>query len=603
MSSLGSAFSAIEPRLDQRLLDVIENKFGFTTMTPVQESCIPPMLKYKDVIGEAVTGSGKTLAFLVPVLQIILRREYPIKKHEVYGLVLAPTRELAVQIFDVLQTFKDDLPEITSLLLCGGCSIQEEINAFQNDGGNIIIGTPGRIVDVFNRSVRNPINLATSCKALEILILDEADRLLERGFSEKISTIFAYCPKQRRTSLFSATQTSDVRNLIRAGLRNPMLVRVKQPQLEAKQMSKTPTSLNNYYMICKQEDKFSILVSLLQERKSLKTLVFFASCAAVDYFAELLTRIVPECGIHAIHGKQKGKRKVVLRRFRDAPSGALLCTDVMGRGIDLHELDWVLQFDTPSQPENFVHRCGRTARSGREGSALLLLLESERSYVNFLESNQYVALREMEAPDTVPSLLDRMREVQRKDLAIVEKGRMAYVSFIQFYKKHACGMLFKLEKLNLGLLGMCYGLLDLPKMPEMKKFSTDDFVPADFDKNSITYKNKEREISRQKKLEIYNETGKWPTSKKDGDKPKQTVAWSKNKEIKAKKKLRKQKKEEALKRKLTAEDVEEASEDYHQMQGLKKKLKKQKISTEDFDKEFLTQKAPVMQDKPGGATE
>ncbi|XP_018011873.1 ATP-dependent RNA helicase DDX55-like [Hyalella azteca] len=203
-------------------------EFGFAKMTPVQAACIPRMLSYQDVAAEAVTGSGKTLAFLVPTLQMILRREDPIKKYEVYAMILSPSRELASQIHEVLQVLLKHSKKVSSLLLVGGGNVSEDVAKFESNGGHIIVGTPGRIEDIFNRCESGGTSLRLACKALEVLILDEADLLLEMGFTETINTILAYLPKQRRTGLFSATQTSDVVNLIRAGLRNPVQIRVRQ---------------------------------------------------------------------------------------------------------------------------------------------------------------------------------------------------------------------------------------------------------------------------------------------------------------------------------------------------------------------------------------
>ncbi|XP_047739678.1 ATP-dependent RNA helicase DDX55-like [Hyalella azteca] len=203
-------------------------EFNFPKMTAVQAACIPNMLSHYEVVAEAVTGSGKTLAFLVPTLQIILQREYPIKKYEVYAMILSPSRELASQIHGVLQVLLKHCKEVSSLLLVGGGAVSEDVAKFESNGGHIIVGTPGRIKDIFNRCESGGTSLRLACRALEILILDEADKLLEVGFTETISTILAYLPKQRRTGLFSATQTSDKVKLIRAGLRKPRRIRVMQ---------------------------------------------------------------------------------------------------------------------------------------------------------------------------------------------------------------------------------------------------------------------------------------------------------------------------------------------------------------------------------------
>ena len=558
------------------------SQFRFTKMTPVQAACIPRMLSHKDVAAEAVTGSGKTLAFLVPALQIVLRREDPLKKYEIYGMILSPTRELACQIYDVLQVLLKELPDITTMLMVGGSSVNQDLKSYENDGAHIIIGTPGRICDAFTQMRKSKVSMALGCKQLEILILDEADRLLELGFSDSINTILAHLPKQRRTGLFSATQTSDVINLIRAGLRNPVLVKVKEEGVDESN-SRAPAQLSNYYMLCDVDKKFSVLMSLLKQKRQ-KVLVFFATCACVDYFQKVLSSLLPESYILAIHGKMKNKRKRIFEQFRDLKSGILLCTDLMCRGIDIPEVDWVIQFDPPSQAESFVHRCGRTARAGSQGSALLMLLPQEEDYVRFIELNQRVSLQKMEFPkEEVTSVIQKMRKMQLKDREVMDKANRAFVSFIQFYKKHVCTVLFKLSNLNLGLLAMSYGLLKMPKMPELNNVDVSDFVPCDVDLNSVKYKDKEREQSRQKKLQIFSETGQWPGMKKKPLKSKESVPWSKCKDQKLKRKTKKEKKalaeqkEEERLREL--QDLDDLDED----ERLYKKLKRRKISKEQYD--------------------
>lgn len=572
-------WESLSPALLPKVLEGIKN-FGFEKMTPVQAACIPRMLSYKDVAAEAVTGSGKTLAFLVPALQLILKREDPIKIHDIYAVVVSPTRELATQIYEVLQTLLKSSPQVTSLLLCGGMNINQEMKQYQSNGANIIIGTPGRIEDIFNRSSKNGINVTAGCKALEILILDEADKLLEMGFNDTINSILAYLPKQRRTGLFSATQTSDVINLIRAGLRNPVQIRVKQSGQSSK-IERTPATLKNYYMICNIDSKLSLLVTLLKKRMNKKILVFFSSCASVDYFYEVLKYILPKIPIEAIHGRMKQKRFKIFDKYRGQKGGVLLCTDVMCRGVDIPQVDWVIQFDPPSHAESFVHRCGRTARSGLIGSAILLLLPEEEDYVKFIELNQKVSLQCMITPAPLPTMLTKMRKLQMRDRAIMDKASRAYVSFVQFYLKHECSVLFQLKKLNMGLLAMGFGLVKLPKMPELKKLSTDDFVPFEFELNEVRYKDKQKEKSRQNKLVVFNETGKWPAGKKTEIRKKETVPWSKQKDQKLKKKVKNAKRQQQFD-KLTSEDIDDLEDDHK----ILKKLRRKKISHEDFDKHF-----------------
>ena len=203
--------------------------------------------QHKDVVVEAITGSGKTLAFVIPILEILLKAK-PLKKHEIGALIISPTRELSLQIFSVVEAFLKKITTLTAILFVGGNSVNEDLTRFETHGGNIVVATAGRLEDLFTRQTMK-INIKQNFKSLEILILDEADRLLDLGFRESLEAIFKFLPKQRRTGLFSATQTDEIDKLIRAGLRNPCSIQVKQKtNLNAQ---KTPLELNNYYLVTK----------------------------------------------------------------------------------------------------------------------------------------------------------------------------------------------------------------------------------------------------------------------------------------------------------------------------------------------------------------
>lgn len=220
----------------------------FEKMTPVQAATIPLFLSKKDVSVEAVTGSGKTLAFLIPILEMLLKREESLGQKGVGAIVISPTRELATQIYHVLEHFLKFLPQFTGQLFTGGYNPMIDIEKFKENGANIIVSTPGRLVDMFERR-DDSFNFSAHTKSLEVLVLDEADRLLDMGFEKSINTILSYLPKQRRTGLFSATQTKEVEDLIRAGLRNPVSVTVKEKPTSQGHTQRTPAQLKNFYMI------------------------------------------------------------------------------------------------------------------------------------------------------------------------------------------------------------------------------------------------------------------------------------------------------------------------------------------------------------------
>uniref|UniRef100_A0A0B6ZBN1 ATP-dependent RNA helicase n=1 Tax=Arion vulgaris TaxID=1028688 RepID=A0A0B6ZBN1_9EUPU len=263
--------------VDKSVLQAISN-LNFANMTAVQAACIPHFIHNKDLAVEAITGSGKTLAFVVPIMHILCRRETALKKLEIGAIILTPTRELAFQINEVINHFIKFSPQFSSCLLIGGINPQDDIDNFVANGGHIVIATPGRLEDLFQRKMAG-FNLAASVKSLEVLILDEADRLLDMGFEASINAILSYLPKLRRTGLFSATQTDEVAKLIRAGLRNPLQIIVKEKTTKDGYNQKTPALLKNYYMFVEADEKMNQLVRFLKLHKKEKILVFFSTCA------------------------------------------------------------------------------------------------------------------------------------------------------------------------------------------------------------------------------------------------------------------------------------------------------------------------------------
>lgn len=427
------------------------------------------------------------------------------------------------------------------------------------------------------------------------MVLDEADRLLDLGFTATINTILSYLPRQRRTGLFSATQTKEVQDLMRAGLRNPVLVSVRE-----KATTSTPLLLQNYYMSVEPEDKLGALLGFIKKHKIMKAMLFLPTCACVEYWAEILPHFIKNLKVLALHGKMKNRRNKILDKFRELKNVLLLCTDVLARGVDVPEMEWVLQWEPPSNAAAFVHRVGRTARQGHDGNALIMILPSEDAYVAFLQRNQKVSLKRVEIADHPSSteLNAIIHRLQMEDRTIFDKGNRAFVSHIQAYSKHECNYILRVADLNLGKIATGYGLLKMPLMPELKNQALGaDFVgpstAATINFSAIAYKNKEKEASRQKKLEVYHETGKWPDISKHR---KQTEAWSlakaKRAEQKGKKDERKSKKalkkENALelkkaerKRKggYSQEDIEELASDI----AMFKKLKRKKITEEEFE--------------------
>ncbi|XP_070560823.1 ATP-dependent RNA helicase DDX55-like [Ptychodera flava] len=573
-----STWDDLPQKLTSSILTTLKH-LQFTHMTPVQAACIPVFMSNKDVAAEAVTGSGKTLAFVIPLLEMLLKRSEKLRKREIGAIIITPTRELAIQIDEVLQHFIERLPEFKKLLLIGGSNPILDVNKFLEDGGNIITGTPGRLLDLFHRK-QDGIDLASYVRTLEVLILDEADRLLDLGFEHSINQILSYLPKQRRTGLFSATQTQEVENLIRAGLRNPVRIAVKEKQTQSQAIQKTPSSLNNYYWICDVHEKFNFLVAFLKTHQVNKHIVFFSTCACVEYFTVALKEFLQPTTVLSLHGKMKSKRHKIFDNFRTLNSGVLVCTDVMARGVDIPDVDWVIQYDPPTSASAFVHRCGRTARIGNIGHALVLLAPNEETYVDFIAINQKVPLQIFTDASEIKTVdvLQKLKMMAMKDRAVYEKGMRAFVSFVQSYSKHECSLILRLKDLDFGKLALGFALLKLPKMPELQGKKVQGFTAVRMDYDSLKYKDKSREKQRKAKLTAQQDSAK-PHIKGKGN-----TAWSKQKEKKQRKAERREQRQKARKRKhqFDDDDLEELSKDIRLM----KKLKAGKISKEEFDEKF-----------------
>eukprot|EP00899_Mesostigma_viride_P014675 jgi/Mesvir1/23208/Mv22670-RA.1 len=499
-------FRSLQPPLSEDSLKVLDG-LGFNRVTPVQAATIPLFLKNKDVAVDACTGSGKTLAFLLPCFEILAKAigSEPMKRHQVGAIVVTPTRELANQIFHVAEPFLQARGGIfTAMLLVGGGSVAADVAKFKEEGAHMLVGTPGRLNDIITRCP------SLDLRRLEVLILDEADRLLDMGFQKQVNAIIARLPKQRRTGLFSATQTEAVDELARAGMRNPVRVTVKEDKgkgggaTEATE-SKTPLGLSLYYSTCGEYAKPSQLAAFLsQHGPSSKLIVYFLTCACVDLWSSVLPQVkaLKRVPLFSLHGRMKqGQREASLRSFSDSPSGVLLCTDVAARGLDIPGVDWIIQFDCPQDPSAFIHRVGRTARMGRSGSALVYLHPKEDTYVAFLRLRG-VHMAEMPLLEPAPDIAPVVRKAAEGDRDIMDKGVRAFVSFVRGYKEHNCRYIFRLKDLDLGQLAMAYGLLRLPKMPELNKGQTnfDSFVASEVDPASVKFKEKAREKQRLQTL-------------------------------------------------------------------------------------------------------
>ncbi|KAJ1836874.1 ATP-dependent RNA helicase, partial [Coemansia sp. RSA 486] len=327
-------------------------------MTEVQARTIPPLLAGRDVLGAAKTGSGKTLSFLIPAIELLSRLKFK-PRNGTGAIIISPTRELALQIFGVARDLLQFHSQTFGIVI-GGANRKAEADKLIK-GVNLLIATPGRLLDHLQNTK------GFIFKNLKTLVIDEADRILENGFEDEMKAIIKILPQEERQSmLFSATQTTKVEDLARISLKKgPLYINVDEGKEKA-----TAEGLEQGYVVCDSDKRFMLLFTFLRRNLKKKVIVFFSSCNSVKYHAELLNYI--DVPVLDLHGQQKQqKRTNTFFEFINADKGILLCTDVAARGLDIPAVDWIIQYDPPDDPRDYIHRVGRTARAGSKGKSLL----------------------------------------------------------------------------------------------------------------------------------------------------------------------------------------------------------------------------------------
>lgn len=343
------------PDLEATLLEL-----GFALMTPVQEATIPLFLEGRDLIVQAQTGSGKTAAFALPILQNL-----DLSRVEVQALILCPTRELGAQVATQIRTLGRKLKDLRVLLLAGGQPSRAQAERLLS-GVHIVVGTPGRTLDHIERQRLDP-------RQLQYVVLDEADRILDMGFQDEMEQIRRHLPEPRQTALFSATYPEGIANLSRNFQKRPQKIEMATTQGE----EFTPEGIQQLYFETEGESKTQSLIRVLQEFEPKSALVFCNQKSTISAVVEELNRAGAQTA--GLHGDlEQRDRDQVLALFRNGSTRFLIATDVAARGLDIADLDLVVNYDLPHSAETFVHRVGRTGRAGRVGVALTLVSDNER---------------------------------------------------------------------------------------------------------------------------------------------------------------------------------------------------------------------------------
>lgn len=362
-------------------------KMGWAEPTPVQEETIPLLMDGHDVIAQAQTGTGKTAAFGIPIIQMIEPGRYPA------ALILCPTRELAVQVSDEIKRLSANL-DLEVLAVYGGAGMEPQLEALHK-GVDIVVGTPGRVIDHIHRGT-------LVLKEVRFMVLDEADRMLDMGFIEDITFVMSKIPKERQTMLFSATIPGEIRKLAEEHMKDPQVVSVSEDELvlpNTKQMYFAVGRKNKIWALCRVLDK---------ERP--KAIVFAQTKHMVDIIEKRLTGYGYPAA--AIHGDlTQARREKVLHDFRSGKIKVLIATDVAARGLDIEGVNYVINYDIPDSPDTYVHRIGRTGRAGKEGKAITFVSSDEMHLLEAIQNFTDVRLKQVEVPhvkgqETVREVLD-----------------------------------------------------------------------------------------------------------------------------------------------------------------------------------------------------
>lgn len=427
-------------------------EMGFEKMTKVQAKTIPPLLAGRDVLGAAKTGSGKTLAFLIPAIEMLYSLKFK-PRNGTGVIVVSPTRELALQIFGVARELMEHHSQTFGIVI-GGANRRQEAEKLAK-GVNLLIATPGRLLDHLQNTP------GFIFKNLKALIIDEADRILEIGFEDEMKQIIKILPKdERQTMLFSATQTTKVEDLARISLRKgPLYINVV-PESEVS----TADGLEQGYVVCDSDKRFLLLFSFLKRYSKKKIIVFLSSCNCVKYFGELLNYI--DLPVLDLHGKQKQqKRTNTFFEFCNAKLGILVCTDVAARGLDIPAVDWIIQFDPPDDPRDYIHRVGRTARgTDGKGKSLMFLTPSELGFLRYLKAAN-VPLNEYEFPSNkIANIQSQLNKLIKSNYWLHQSAKDGYRSYLQAYSSHHLKTVYQIDKLDLVKVAKSFGFDVPPKV-------------------------------------------------------------------------------------------------------------------------------------------
>ena len=587
------------------------NSSKYFNLTPIQRCTLPHSLGGRDILGASKTGSGKTLCFLIPILENLYRDGF-IKDEGLGALILLPTRELAIQVFEVINKIGKHHNYSVGLVI-GGNDYEKEKYVVNNM--NILIGTPGRILQHMAESYM------FTADNLKILVIDEADRILDEGFEDELIKIINYLPKNRQTLLFSATLTRNLKRLVKIHMRSPEYINISNTdnvlnsieninknELSIMKIKNDdnnnantnnknilnnttnlndmiiPKNLNQYYTIVEPEERVNVLYSFLKTHKMSKILVFVSSRKQVRYFTEVFKHLKLGMLFLDIHGKQKqGKRYSTFYTFSQKRNSVVLfATDLASRGVDFPAIDWVIQLDPPEDISQYIHRVGRTARYKSDGNSVLFIGQKEMNFVNELELRKIKVTKIKIGANKINNITPVVRSLLSEHTELIEIAEKAISSYVKSINLMANKNVFNIKNIDLGKLALSYGLVSSPEMVVKSKKEVEEEIEEE-DNKIIDKKNKKMEEEKNLVKENLINT--------NTENKKKSKLFKLKEKIKLKK-LMKQKEKEAEENQKEKpeeininEDIEEKSENSDDaFLSVKKDKKKEKIEkTEKID--------------------
>ena len=587
------------------------NSSKYFNLTPIQRCTLPHSLGGRDILGASKTGSGKTLCFLIPILENLYRDGF-IKDEGLGALILLPTRELAIQVFEVINKIGKHHNYSVGLVI-GGNDYEKEKYVVNNM--NILIGTPGRILQHMAESYM------FTADNLKILVIDEADRILDEGFEDELIKIINYLPKNRQTLLFSATLTRNLKRLVKIHMRSPEYINISNTdnvlnsieninknELSIMKIKNDdnnnantnnknilnnttnlndmiiPKNLNQYYTIVEPEERVNVLYSFLKTHKMSKILVFVSSRKQVRYFTEVFKHLKLGMLFLDIHGKQKqGKRYSTFYTFSQKRNSVVLfATDLASRGVDFPAIDWVIQLDPPEDISQYIHRVGRTARYKSDGNSVLFIGQKEMNFVNELELRKIKVTKIKIGANKINNITPVVRSLLSEHTELIEIAEKAISSYVKSINLMANKNVFNIKNIDLGKLALSYGLVSSPEMVVKSKKEVEEEIEEE-DNKIIDKKNKK--IEEEKNLVKENLINTNTENKKKSKLFKLKEKIKLKKLMKQKEKEAEENQKEKPKEININEDIEEKSENSDDaFLSVKKDKKKEKTEkTEKID--------------------